>query len=73
MLNPKVSPPMPHSTPNPMAFMAAEPLPVSSSPRVCPAGTASNAPSTGKTNHAKTPCVSQKLSHDQFFTLLIGT
>ena len=44
-----------------------------SSGSVLPEGTASNAPSKGNTSHAKTPCISQKLSHDQFFTLLIGT
>ena len=38
-----------------------------------PAGMASNAPNNGKTSHAKIPCTSQKLSHDQFFTLLMGT
>ncbi|SBW02611.1 hypothetical protein KL86DYS1_30357 [uncultured Dysgonomonas sp.] len=38
-----------------------------------PEGTANNAPIKGKINQAKIPCISQKHSHDQFLTLLIGT
>ena len=71
MLSPKVSPPTPHKIPYIIAGKAP-PL-LHNSVRVLPAGIASNAPSSGKTSHAKMPCTSQKLSQDQFFTLLIGT
>ena len=44
-----------------------------SSGSVLPEGTANKAPNKGNTSHAKIPCTSQKLSHDHFFTLLMGT
>jgi hypothetical protein len=54
ILNPKVSPPIPHKTPNPIAFKEAnafdEYICISSGTEL-----ASNAPSSGKTSQAKTP------------------
>jgi hypothetical protein len=59
--------------PYPTDFHPSLPPADKMSKREYPAGRASRAPAIGNTSQAKTPCVSQKLSHDHDFTFFIGT